>query len=66
MQEKSIVKISELINGQRDHEIELRPQPYAHNGDWVWPIATRQHQENHADNDADAWLKLTNRQSGKP
>src|SRR6266516_6552521 len=52
MQEKSIVKTSELINGQRDHEIELRPQPYAQNGDWVWPIVARQHQENHADNDA--------------
>src|SRR5438874_5655825 len=52
MQEKSIVNASEYINGQRDHEIELRPQPDAHNGHRVWPIATRQHQENHADNDA--------------
>src|SRR6476469_3722822 len=52
MQEKSIVKISELINGQCDHEIELRPQPYAYNGHRVWPIATSQHQENHANNDA--------------
>jgi len=52
MQEKSIVNASEYINGQRDHEIELRPQPYAHNGHRVWPIAARQHQENHANNDA--------------
>src|SRR5215211_5290077 len=52
MQEKSIVNASELINGQRDNEIELRPQPYTHNGHRVWSIATRQHQENHAHNDA--------------
>src|SRR6516162_11601444 len=52
MQEKSIVKASELINCQRNHEIELRPQPYAHNRHRIWPIATGQHQENHADDDA--------------
>src|SRR5205814_912109 len=52
MQEKSIVKASEFINGQRDHEIELRPQPYADNGHWVWPIAAGQHQKKHAHNDA--------------
>src|SRR5437762_13390884 len=52
MQEKSIVKASEFINSQRDHEIELRPQPYADNGHWVWPVAAGQHQKNHAHNDA--------------
>src|SRR5439155_24436129 len=51
MQEKSIVKASEFINSQRDHEIELRPQPYADNGHWVWAIAAGHHQKNHAHNE---------------
>src|SRR5215471_20184449 len=52
MQKKSIVKTCELINGQCDHEIELRPQPDAHKGHRIWTIAASQHEENHADNDA--------------
>src|SRR5437762_11891114 len=47
MEEKSIVKASEFINSQRDHEIELRPQPYADKGHWIWPIAAGRHQKNH-------------------
>src|SRR5215208_559406 len=60
VQEKSIVKISEFINGLRDHEIELRPQPYAHKRDWVWPVAARQHQENYADDNATVRGEKTN------
>src|SRR5215510_12826991 len=59
MQEKSIVKASELINCQRDHEIKLRPQPCAHDRHRIWPIPARQHEENHADNDAAVRSKKT-------
>src|SRR5437763_15114111 len=52
MQEKSIVKASEFINSQRDHEIELRPQPYADDGHWIWLVAAGQHEKNHPHHEA--------------
>src|SRR5438105_7232810 len=49
MEQKSVVKIRQLVRNERNHKIKLRPEEHAHDRHGIWPVSTSQHQENHAD-----------------
>src|ERR1044072_1425180 len=51
MQQKSVIKIRQLVRNERNHEIELRPEKHPHDRHRIWPVSSRQHQEDHANDD---------------
>src|SRR5213079_2910455 len=52
MEQKSVVKVRQLVCNERNHKIKLRPEEHPHDRHGVWPVSASQHQENHADDDA--------------